>query len=137
MPPNRPSKKTLTEPPNPIAVQYDYDPREETILPDELSDPIGDHAYSPIKGLVHRYPDRVLLKITDTCHAYCRFCFRKDMVGKGEGMLRADEIDTALSYIQSAPQVREVILSGGDPLTLSNRRLFDVLKKIETIPHID
>ncbi len=122
---------------DPVAAQYLYDPREEEINPDELADPIGDDAHSPIKGIVHRYPDRLLLKITDTCAVYCRFCFRKEMVGKGVGMLRADELQDALAYIQNAPQVREVILTGGDPLTLSNRRLFDVLHEIQTIPHID
>lgn len=122
---------------DPVAAQYLYDPRENKTTPDELTDPIGDHAHSPVKGIVHRYPDRALLKITDTCTVYCRFCFRKDMIGKGAGILRPDELQAAIAYIRSAPQVREVILSGGDPLTLSNRRLFDVLHELQTISHID
>lgn len=122
---------------DPVSRQYEPDPRENTILPDELADPIGDHAHSPVKGIVHRCPDRVLLKITDTCHAYCRFCFRKEMVGKSEGMLRPEELESALEYIRSAPQVREVILTGGDPLTLSARRLQDVFEQLEAIPHLD
>lgn len=122
---------------DPIAAQYRYDAREKNILPDELTDPIGDHSHSPVKGLVHRYPDRVLLKITDTCAVYCRFCFRKDMVGKGAGILRPDELSRALDYIRSASRVREVILSGGDPLTLSNRRLFEILHQLQSITHID
>lgn len=139
---NRLSKQitaTMREenPHDPVAAQYVYDPREEEIKPDELADPIGDDTHSPIKGIVHRYPDRLLLKITDTCAVYCRFCFRKEMVGKGVGMLRADELQDALAYIQNAPQVREVILTGGDPLTLSNRRLFGVLHDLQKIPHID
>lgn len=122
---------------DPIAAQYLYDPREETITPDELADPIGDETHSPVKGIVHRYPDRLLLKITDTCAVYCRFCFRKETVGKGVGVLRTDDLQNAYDYIRSAPQVREVILTGGDPLTLSNRRLFDVLHELQNIPHID
>ncbi len=122
---------------DPVGAQYLYDSREETITDAERADPIGDAAHSPLKGIVHRYPDRVLLKITDTCAIYCRFCFRKDMVGKGDGVLKAEELDAAITYIASAPQVREVILTGGDPLTLSNRRLQDVLERLSAIPHID
>ncbi len=128
-------KDTAT--PDAIARQYVPDDRENTILPDELADPIGDDVHSPVKGIVHRYPDRVLLKITDTCHHYCRFCFRKEMVGGGDGMLKAEMVDAALAYIQSAPQVREVILTGGDPLTLSARRLRELFAKLEAIPHLD
>lgn len=124
------------DPCDPVAVQYLYDAREADIGENELADPIGDAAHTPVKGIVHRYPDRLLLKITDTCAVYCRFCFRKEMVGKGEGMLRADELDAALAYIRNALHVREVILTGGDPLTLSNRRLFDLLNDISAIPHI-
>lgn len=122
---------------DPVAAQYLYDPREDNVQPGELTDPIGDEAHSPIKGIVHRYHDRLLLKITDACAVYCRFCFRKEMVGKGYGMLRADELNTAFDYIANAPQVREVILTGGDPMTLSNRRLFDVLQRLQAINHID
>lgn len=122
---------------DPVGRQYLYDAREETILPSEDSDPIGDHAHMPVPGLVHRYPDRVLLKITDTCAVYCRFCFRKDMVGKGEGVLKDADIEAALSYVAARPQVREIILTGGDPLTLSNRRLAALFARMEAIPHLD
>jgi lysine 2,3-aminomutase len=122
---------------DPVARQYLYDPREKNIRPEENADPIGDDAHSPMKGIVHRYPDRVLLKITDTCAVYCRFCFRKEMVGQGNGILSLEEINSALGYIHSAPGVREVILTGGDPLTLSNRRLADLLAKLSQIPHLD
>lgn len=128
-------KDTAT--PDAVARQYVPDDREHIILPDELADPIGDDAHSPVKGIVHRYPDRVLLKITDTCHHYCRFCFRKEMVGGGAGMLKDDVIEGAIAYIRSAPQVREVILTGGDPLTLSARRLSDLFAKLESIAHLD
>ena len=120
-----------------VGKQYVPDGRENIVTPEEDSDPIGDGAHSPVKGLVHRYPDRVLLKITDTCSVYCRFCFRKDMVGKGEGVLKEDEVSAALSYIRSHKGIREIILSGGDPLTLSNRRLRDLFAELESIPHLD
>lgn len=122
---------------DPVGIQYLPDNREQNILPEEDADPIGDDAHSPVKGLVHRYPDRVLLKVTDTCAVYCRFCFRKEMVGKGEGILSPDEMTVALDYVQKNPQIREVILTGGDPLTLSNRRLGGLLEKLESIPHLD
>lgn len=123
--------------PDAIARQYAPDAREAVIMPDELTDPIGDEAYSPVKGIVHRYPDRVLLKITDTCHHYCRFCFRKEMVGGGDGMLTPAELEAALAYVAAAPQVREVILTGGDPLTLSARRLCALFDKLETVPYLN
>lgn len=122
---------------DPVGRQYVYDAREETILPVEDSDPIGDAAHSPVKGIVHRYPDRALLKITDTCAVYCRFCFRKDMVGLGAGVLAEAEMDEALAYVAARPEIREIILTGGDPLTLSNRRLAALLERLEAIPHLD
>jgi len=122
---------------DPIAAQYiKNDIAENYIKPDEIADPIGDEEHSKVNGLVHRYPDRVLLKITDTCQVYCRFCFRKEMVGVGQGMLDADDIDQAIAYIKNTPTIHEVIFSGGDPLTLSNRRLGEVLDKISSIDHI-
>lgn len=122
---------------DPVARQYLPSMEEQIIAPQENPDPIGDNALSPVKGLVHRYPDRALLKITDTCDVYCRFCFRKEMVGQGQGVLAPEEIDAALDYIQSAPQIREVILSGGDPLTLSNRRLKALLEKLAALKQLD
>ena len=130
-------EQTIQSPDDAVARQYLPDEREAVILPEENADPIGDFNHSPVKGLVHRYPDRVLLKITDTCAVYCRFCFRKEMVGKGEGVLTPFEIGDALNYIRQNPQIREVILSGGDPLTLSNRRLGDLLAALDSIPHLD
>lgn len=128
---------TILSPDDAVARQYVPDVREGDILPEEEADPIGDDAHSPTKGLVHRYPDRVLLKITDTCAVYCRFCFRKEMVGKGQGVLSPFEIGDAINYIRANPQIKEVILSGGDPLTLSNRRLSDVLSALSGIEHLD
>lgn len=130
-------RRTMHAPADPVVRQYMPDPREQTVLPAETADPIGDEAHSPVPGIVHRYPDRVLLKITDTCAVYCRFCFRKEMVGKGIGMLSPDKISAGLDYIASCPEIREVILTGGDPLTLSNRRLEDLLARLDSIPHLD
>lgn len=130
-------EKTILSPDDPVARQYIPDERESHILPEEDADPIGDYAHSPVKGIVHRYPDRVLFKVTDTCAVYCRFCFRKDMVGKGEGLLSPFEIGDAINYIRNTPQIREVIFSGGDPLTLSNRRLEQILDVLNTIEHLE
>ncbi len=102
----------------------------------EMDDPTGDGPFSPLKGVVHRYPDRVLLKVTHTCEVYCRFCFRKDKVGQGEKGLTAAEIDAALTYIRNDPAIFEVILSGGDPLVLSPRRLSEILKKLASVSHV-
>ena len=120
-----------------VGKQYMPDARENIVAPEENEDPIGDDAHSPVKGIVHRYPDRVLLKITDTCSVYCRFCFRKEMVGKGEGVLSDSDIDAAIEYVCADENIREVILTGGDPLTLSNRRLGELFAKLETIEHLD
>ncbi len=122
---------------DPVARQYLPSTEENIILAHENTDPIGDNEYSPVKGIVHRHADRALLKITNTCAVYCRFCFRKDMVGKGAGTLSPQEIDKAIAYIKSAPQVREVILTGGDPLTLSNRRLKNLIERLQNIDHLD
>lgn len=122
---------------DPVGKQYVPDIRENIITAYENADPIGDEAHSPVKGIVHRYPDRALLKITDTCSVYCRFCFRKEMVGKGQGILSPDEITAAIAYIEKNSDIREIILTGGDPLTLSNRRMGDLFARLESIPHLD
>lgn len=122
---------------DPIARQFLPDIRELTVLPHERADPIGDEAHSPVKGLVHRYPDRVLLKIVGVCPVYCRFCFRREMVGPGsEGTLDASEIDAALAYIAATPSIFEVILTGGDPFVLSARRAGEITERLSAIPHV-
>ncbi|MFM7083950.1 MAG: lysine-2,3-aminomutase-like protein [Hyphomicrobium sp.] len=103
----------------------------------ERSDPIGDHLKSPVHGLVHRHADRVLLKIVGVCPVYCRFCFRRDMIGPEKGTNLTDEqIEKALEYIEAHPQIWEVILTGGDPFMLSERRIGDLVGKIEKISHV-
>lgn len=123
-------------PADPIAAQFVPDARELTTRPEELLDPIGDDAHSPVPGLTHRYPDRVILHITKTCEVYCRFCFRREVVGE-EGTLPASELTAALDYIARTPAIREVILTGGDPLVLSPRRISAVMARLAAIPHLD
>src|SRR5450759_2677477 len=118
------------DPHDPIARQFVPDAAELDVQPQELSDPIGDDAHSPVEGIVHRYPDRVLLKLTPICAVYCRFCFRREMVGPGKATaLSAAALTHALDYIRSRPKIWEVILTGGDPLVLSARRLHAVMKE--------
>jgi lysine 2,3-aminomutase len=122
---------------DPIARQFVPDPRELDRLPSERADPIGDAAHEATPGLVHRYPDRVLLKLSNVCAVYCRFCFRREMVGPGQAAHLADsEIDAALRYVAAHPAIWEVIVSGGDPLVLSPRRLAAVSRRIAAIPHV-
>jgi lysine 2,3-aminomutase len=123
-------------PDDPIARQFVPDDRELHLTPDELRDPIGDETHSPIKGIVHRYPDRVLLKALHACPVYCRFCFRREQVGPGGDALTEVELEAALDYIRAHPAIWEVILTGGDPLMLSSRRLGRILDAVEAIPHV-
>jgi len=124
------------DPDDPIARQFVPDIAELTTTPSERADPIGDHAHSPVEGIVHRYPDRVLLKLVNVCAVYCRFCFRREMVGPGKQVLSAAKLDAALAYTRAHPDIWEVILTGGDPLVLSARRLGDVIKRIAAIDHV-
>ncbi len=103
--------------------------------PGEDADPIGDHAHAPVKGIVHRYPDRALLMPTLTCAVYCRFCFRREDVGS-EGVLTPAEMEAALGYIRATPAIWEVILTGGDPLVLSARRIAEIVRALDTIAHV-
>ncbi|WP_062094231.1 MULTISPECIES: lysine-2,3-aminomutase-like protein [unclassified Caulobacter] len=122
---------------DPIARQFIPSPEELVSSPGEDGDPIGDAAHSPIEGIVHRYPDRVLLKPTHTCAVYCRFCFRREMVGpEGLSNLTPDQLDAAFAYIAAHPEIWEVIVTGGDPLVLSPRRLADLMDRLEAIDHV-
>ena len=125
-----------SDPHDPIARQFVPDARELHMEPEESHDPIGDEAYSPVEGIVHRYPDRVLLKLVNACAVYCRFCFRREMVGPGRGGLAPAALDQALAYVGNHPEIWEVILTGGDPLVLSARRLKDVVTRLATIAHV-
>ena len=125
-----------SDPHDPIARQFVPDMRELQSQPEESGDPIGDEAHSPVEGIVHRYPDRVLLKLVSACAVYCRFCFRREMVGPGRGGLSRVALAAALDYIRNTPQIWEVILTGGDPLVLSPRRLRDVTTRLAAIDHV-
>ncbi len=120
---------------DPIARQFVPDVRELQTTPEELADPIGDGAHEATPGLIHRYPDRVLLKFVSACAVYCRFCFRRETVGQGEGLSRA-ELAAAMAYIRVHPEIWEVILSGGDPLIATPRRLAALIADIAAIPHV-
>ena len=127
----------LNDPRDPIARQFVPDVAELDRQPQELADPIGDDAHSPVEGIVHRYSDRVLLKLTPVCAIYCRFCFRREMVGPANGKtLSAAALERALDYIRGRPEIWEVILTGGDPLVLSARRLRAVMRELAGIAHV-
>ncbi|MFD1329740.1 lysine-2,3-aminomutase-like protein [Mycoplana ramosa] len=126
-----------SDPGDPIARQFIPDAAELTVLGEERADPIGDLAHSPVEGIVHRYPDRVLLKAVHVCPVYCRFCFRREMVGPaGLGTLTPEQLDAAIDYIATHPEIWEVILTGGDPLVLSARRLSDIMQRLAAVEHV-
>ena len=126
-----------SNPDDPIARQFIPDERELQATPQERADPIGDNAHSPVEGIVHRYPDRVLLKLVHVCAIYCRFCFRREMVGPQQShALSAAALERSLDYIRDHPEIWEVILTGGDPLVLSPRRLKDVVRRLAAIDHV-
>jgi lysine 2,3-aminomutase len=120
-----------------IGRQFIPDPAELITAPYESADPIADEALSPVKGIVHRYPDRALLKPLLACPVYCRFCFRREQVGPDGGVLTAGDLEAAYAYIAGQPGIREVILTGGDPLMLSPRRLREILERLGAIAHVE
>jgi len=125
---------------DPMAKQYIPQNCELQILPEERLDPIGDESHSPVKGIVHRYPDRVLFKPANVCAVYCRYCFRREQVGPKEdnkaNILSAQERSAALNYIRAHPEIWEVILTGGDPLVLSPRQLGEIMQALRAIDHV-
>ncbi|HEY3847762.1 MAG TPA: lysine-2,3-aminomutase-like protein [Acetobacteraceae bacterium] len=127
----------IRQPDDPIGRQFIPDPAELITAPNESSDPIADDALSPIKGVVHRYPDRALLKPLLVCPVYCRFCFRREHVGPDGGLLSEAELQAAYAWFAARPAIREVILTGGDPLMLSPRRLGAIVAALSAIPHIE
>jgi lysine 2,3-aminomutase len=125
------------DPDDPIARQYIPRVEELAARPNENPDPIGDDAHSPVSGIVHRYPDRVLFKLVHVCAVYCRFCFRREMVGPGKASaLSQGAYDNALAYIRAHSEIWEVILTGGDPLMLSPRRLAEIMADLAGIDHV-
>jgi lysine 2,3-aminomutase len=135
-----PAMAALIEPGNPddpIARQFLPDPAELVARPEERTDPIGDDAFSPVEGIVHRHNDRVLLKLVHACPVYCRFCFRREMVGPGgRPALSAHKREAAYRYIRAHREIWEVILTGGDPLVLTPRSLRAVVHTLAAIDHV-
>jgi lysine 2,3-aminomutase len=127
----------IAGPDDPIARQYIPDAAELITAPDEILDPTADAPFTPVPGVVHRYPDRALLKPLLACPVYCRFCFRREVVGPDGGLLTEAELDAAIAWFARTPQVREAILTGGDPLMLSPRRLSEILARLAAIPHLE
>jgi lysine 2,3-aminomutase len=121
---------------DPIARQFVPDAAELSVLPEERGDPIGDDPHTAIKGIVHRYPDRVLLKPLHVCAVYCRFCFRREKVGPGGEALSPAELEAAIAYIRRHRDIWEVILTGGDPLVMAERRMSEIICALAAIPHV-
>ena len=126
----------IADPRDPIAAQFVPTGAELETAAEELADPIGDRRWSPVPGIVHRYPDRVLLKPTSLCPVYCRFCFRRDVVGKRPGMLEPAALQVAYDYIQQRPEIWEVIVTGGDPFVLASRRVAAIVQSLDAIEHL-
>ncbi len=126
-----------TDPTDPIARQFVPDLAELSERPDEMADPTGDLAFSPVDGIVHRYPDRALLKLLHVCPVYCRFCFRRAVVGPNSpAFLAPQALAAAMGYIADQSAIWEVILTGGDPLTLPARRLGEIMARLKAIAHV-
>jgi lysine 2,3-aminomutase len=124
------------DPADPIAAQFVPTAAELTEAPEERGDPIGDARWSPVPGIVHRYPDRVLLKPTLLCPVYCRFCFRREVVGKKGAMLDQASLEGAFDYIRQRPQIWEVIVTGGDPFLLAPRRVGEIVRSLDQMPQL-
>ncbi|CAO4174461.1 lysine-2,3-aminomutase-like protein [Methylorubrum extorquens] len=126
-----------SDPDDPIARQFIPRAEEIETRPEERADPIGDDAHEAVPGIVHRYPDRVLLKPLHICPVYCRFCFRRERVGPaGQGSLSEAELAGAYRYIAAHPEIWEVVVTGGDPFALSPRRLAAITEALGAIPHV-
>jgi lysine 2,3-aminomutase len=124
------------DPHDPMARQFVPDPAELDTRPGESADPIGDDVHEVTPGLIHRYPDRVLLKLVQVCAVYCRFCFRRETVGPDAAHLPPQALDAAFAYIAGHPEVWEVIVSGGDPLVASPRRIAGLMARLQGIDHV-
>jgi lysine 2,3-aminomutase len=125
------------DPSDPIARQFLPSLEELNTRPEELADPIGDDVHSPVAGIVHRHPDRVLFKIVSACPVYCRFCFRRETIGPGkDNALSKGDFEAALAYIADHPEIWEVIFTGGDPFILSPRRIAEITHRLASIAHV-
>jgi lysine 2,3-aminomutase len=135
-----PEWATLIDPEDPnCPIRLQVVPQESELLvsPGDMKDPLGEDDSSVVEGLVHRYPDRVLFLVLDTCAAYCRYCTRSRLVSQGELEPLGRRIDAALDYLKQHTEVRDVLLSGGDPLLMSDHTLDQLLGRLRAIPHIE
>ena len=121
----------------PIRLQVVPKEAETQTAPWEMSDPCGEDSHSPVPGLVHRYPDRVLFLVTDRCASYCRYCTRSRLVSNASGYDFHPQFDKQIAYIAAHPEIRDVLLSGGDPLLFSDEKLEFLLTKLRAIPHVE
>ena len=131
---------SLIDPDNPLCpIRRQVVPHMEELAPDVigLEDPLEEVAHSPVKNLIHNYPDRVAFCVTSQCAIYCRYCLRKRMVGEAEFMMRKGELRDAIAYIAAHPEIRDVLLTGGDPLTLGDANIDWLLTELRAIPHVD
>jgi lysine 2,3-aminomutase len=131
---------SLLDPEDPLCpLRLQVVPREEELVVDaaDMADPCGEDEDSPVPGLVHRYPDRVLLLALDTCAAYCRYCTRSRLVSQGEMYPVTRRIDAIVAYLEEHTEVRDVLISGGDPLLMSDQPLENLLGRLRAIPHIE
>jgi lysine 2,3-aminomutase len=131
---------SLMDPSNPnCPIRRQAIPRieEHHISKNDMVDPCGEDRDSPVPGLVHRYPDRVLLLVTDQCAVYCRYCTRRRLVGTNERSITQGNFEEVLKYLKTHRKVRDVLLSGGDPLLLENERLEEILSRLRALPHIE
>jgi lysine 2,3-aminomutase len=126
----------LADPKDPVYRQFIPSADERNIAADDLHDPIGDATYSPVKGLVHRHADRCLLMPVNVCAVYCRFCFRRELIGPGAAAMTPDELEAAFSYIEQHTEIWEVILTGGDPLMMKPASLEKIIKRLSAIAHV-
>jgi len=126
-----------TDPADPIRRQVIPRAGEMHTAPEELLDPVGEENTKPVEGIVHRYPDRVLFLVTDRCAAYCRYCTRSRLVSNAQDYNFHPEFESGLDYIRNTPEIRDVLLSGGDPLLLSDRKIDYLLGELRKIPHVE
>jgi lysine 2,3-aminomutase len=121
----------------PIRKQVIPNIKESYIAPGESSDPVGEEGTMPVPGIVHRYPDRVLFLVTDRCASYCRYCTRSRLVSNAQSYDFHPELEQGLKYIESHPEIRDVLISGGDPLLLSDAKIDSLLSRLRAIPHVE
>lgn len=125
------------DPDDPVRRQVVPQGGEMHVSPEEMLDPVGEEGTMPVEGIVHRYPDRVLFLVTDRCAAYCRYCTRSRLVSNAQDYNFHSELEAGLEYIRNTPQIRDVLLSGGDPLLLSDKKLDYLLGELRKIPHVE